>query len=217
MNRSRGRGRSPLTRPNTASPNITCKVRSCKVRTLLNDAGFCKTHRKRDINENKLYENCRECDELVKFGQSGLTCDKCEVWYHTACVRISEEQYACMVKNKESDTGPKFHWFCRFCKDVVTEAIDKIDLLETQTRNVASSITKLTERVDNIEKKMSTSVVKNVKSQLDERIDVDRRKMNLMVFNVENPNVARDDGTDSKWYTRKKKESDIKVFIDIVK
>ena len=58
------------------------------MRTLLNDDGFCKTHRKRDINENKLYENCRECDELVKFGQPGLTCDKCDIWFHTACVRI---------------------------------------------------------------------------------------------------------------------------------
>ena len=121
-----------------------------------------------------------------------------------------------MVKSKESDQGPKFHWFCRFCKDVVTKAIDKIDLLETQTRNVATSITKLTKRVNNIEKKMSTSVVKNVKSQLDERIDIDRRKMNLMIFNVEKPTVTRDDGTDSKWYTRKKKESDTRVFIDIV-
>ena len=215
--RSRGRGRSPLTRPNTSSPNITCKVRACKVRTLLNDAGFCKTHRKREVNENKLYENCRECDELVKSGQSGITCDKCEIWFHTACVSISEEQYACMVKCKESGQSPKFLWFCRFCKDVVTEAIDKIDLLETQTRNVAISIAKLNERVENIEKKMSTSVVKNVKSQLDERMDIDRRKMNLMLYNVEKPAVTRNDGADSKWYSNKKKESDTRAFIDIMK
>ena len=128
----------------------TCKVRACKVTLNLNEFGFCPKHTKKGITDEKLYENCRECSYLVKVGDPGITCDKCSIWYHIECVGINNDEYVAIVKDANS-VSPKFQWYCRFCKPKCIEAVAKVDLLETQTRNLATKVEKLSERVNNIE------------------------------------------------------------------
>ena len=150
----------------------TCMVKSCKVTLNLNGLGFCVKHVKKGISNDLLYDSCRECSYLVKVGEPGVTCDKCEIWYHVECVGISEDEYRCMLKDANL-ASPKFHWYCRFCKQKCIEAVSKVDLLETQTRNLATKVEKLSERVNTIESSMSKSVKENVRSSLDERADIE--------------------------------------------
>ena len=147
-------------------------VKSCKVTLNLNGLGFCVKHVKKGISNDLLYDSCRECSYLVKVGEPGVTCDKCEIWYHVECVGISEDEYRCMLKDANL-ASPKFHWYCRFCKQKCIEAVSKVDLLETQTRNLATKVEKLSERVNTIESSMSKSVKENVRSSLDERADIE--------------------------------------------
>ena len=105
-----------------------------------------------------------------------------------------------------------FHWFCRFCRNKCIEAIANIDLLENQTRNLAVNLTKLTERVAAIEGNVTKEVTTNVRSQLNERSEIDRRKNNVMVMNLPEPVVekqANGKEVSSTWYTKIKKDKDV--------
>ena len=208
--------RDKLTQPNTKSPKFrepTCKVRGCKVKRGLNSDGFCKTHVKRVLDVRDLYADCKECSEEVKTGQSALTCDKCSIWYHIECVHITDEQYKVIMDANETDKN-MFHWYCRFCRDRCIEAVAKIDLLEGQTRNLASNVDKLNDRVDQLEAKMSKTVVNNVRTELDERGDIERRKYNVMVFNL--PETPQKPGKPNTWYTDELKKKDTDSFRTII-
>ena len=94
-----------------------------------------------------------------------------------------------------------FYWYCRHCREKCEEAIAKIDLLENQTKNLATKVTKLDDRVKEIEGRMTKNVHETIRSQLDERNDVERRKMNV--------------GHDRAWYNKNKKKEDTVKFIEI--
>ena len=148
---------------------------------------------------------CPECDKLVGNDEAGVECDKCLTWYHIQCVGITVNQYKVMVE--EGSSRCKFHWYCKPCKPRVIEAVEKIDLLESTTRRIAINVEKLTTRMDTMERKMSSTVVTNVRSELDERSDINRRRLNLMIYNVPTPVI--DDqpiGQKNSWYTDKKKK-----------
>ena len=198
--------RSKITKPNTKSPKvrkITCKVRGCKKVKNLNIDGYCESRARRPLQTGDLYDKCQECSEVVSEKQSGITCDKCEIWHHIECVNISDDQYKSLVS--ASDHGSHiFHWYCQFCRPKCVEAVAKIELLESQTRNLATNMAKLTERVGKLENNLGKEVKSNVRIQLDEKADIDKRKMNLIVCNMresEPPNALKG----SAWYTDDKK------------
>ena len=221
-NAYRGKGRSnnaAISQPNTVSPHIkikapTCKVRSCRTKLNLNARGFCQTHARVGLKTEHLYANCKECGDEVFKGDAGVACDKCCIWYHIECVGMSTKQYECMMKDANTD-NPMFHWYCRFCKNRCMEAVAKIDLLENQTSNLASKVTLLNERVNTLENKMTKSVKTTVTSEIDERTDIDRRKFNLMVFNMPEPVIKEDSSKTSSWYTNEKKKADMLTFTEI--
>ena len=211
---SKGSRRNVTLKPNTMSSHYssrTCKVRACKVRKFNSETGFCIKHARSDFNYDDLYEKCRECSEMVTSVDYGVTCFKCEFWYHIKCVGISQDQYKCMIEDGSRDK-PLFHWYCRFCKDKCIEAVTKIDLLENQTRNLASNLTKLNDRVDAIETKLSGKVKETVRSQLEQKFDIDKRKFNVILFNVPEPKQT----TQSVWQNSEKKAEDNRFFCKMV-
>ena len=225
-NACRGNGRSSsaaITKPNTVSPHVnarnninkapTCKVRACRAKLNLNDRGFCPTHIRVGLKTAELYVNCKECGDEVFKQDNGVSCDKCFIWYHIQCVGMSAKQYECMMKDSDS-SNPMFHWYCRFCKNRCMEAVAKIDLLENQTSNLASKIGVLNDRVDALETKMSKTVKTTVTSEMDERTDIDRRKLNVMVFNL--PEQASDVSKQSSWYTQEIKDADLASLNEIL-
>ena len=202
-----------VTRPNTKSPHyisksrilsVTCKVRACKVRKDLSTTGYCKSHTKTGISTQEMYETCTECSEAVETGQPGICCDKCLIWYHIECVGVSKKQYKHIVQDAKNEK-PMFHWYCRICRDKCIEAVAKIDLLENQTRNLASKVGTLDDRVKEIEGKMGKKVTETIRSQLDERNDIDRRKMNIMIVNLAEPQINDADEQGQSWYNEKKR------------
>ena len=73
---------------------------------------------------------------------------------------------------------------------------------------------RLGERVDAIENNMGKKVVDRVRTQLDEREDIERRKMNIIVHNLPETHPPQD--RNSRWYTDDKKAADRKAFCKVV-
>ena len=152
----------------------------------------------------------------MKDTHKGVTCDKCEIWHHIECVNISDEQYKSLFAGFDYAT-PVFHWYCRFCKPRCIEAVAKIDLLESQTRNLATNMAKLTERVGKLENNIKKEVISNVRTQIDEKVDIDKRKMNLIVHNLPEPvKPSISKGVDNAWYTDDKKAADTRAFVKLL-
>ena len=141
-----------------------------------------------------------------------MSCDKCFSWYHIECIGMTAKQYKYMIKDSES-SSPMFHWYCRTCKDRCLEAISKIDMLENQTSNLASRVTTLDERVEALESKISQKVKKTIMTEMDERTDIERRKLNLIVFGMPEPICKPKDGSKpGYWYTKENKMADMDFF-----
>ena len=184
--------RAKLTEPNTKSPVVrpvkpikhkiqTCKLKSCRVTKNLDKDGYCKSHVRKCVNIGELYSECRQCAEEVKSGQCAVACDKCSVFYHIECIGVSQEKYKIIMEDAALDQ-PVLHYYCPFCRVKCMEAVAKIELLEGQTRNLASNVAKLTERFENVESKVVKTVTQNVRTELDERHDIEQN--NVLVFLV---------------------------------
>ena len=63
---------------------------------------------------------------------------------------------------------------------------------------------------------MASSVVHNVRSELDERANIDRRKYNVVVFNVEESKITESKNAPSAWYTKELKNADTEKFAEIL-
>ena len=209
--------RAKLTEPNTKSPVFkpvkqkvqTCKLKSCKVTKNLDIGGYCKSHVRKHVNIGELYAECRQCAEEVKAAQCAIACDKCAVFYHIECIGVSKEKYKMIMEDAALDQ-PALHYYCPFCRVKCMEAVAKIDLLEGQTRNLASNVAKLTERVENLESKVVKTVSQNVRTELDERNDIERRKNNVVVFNMPESN------TKDSWYSNDIKQEDTAAIVKII-
>ena len=89
---------------------VTCKEGLCRKYANLDEDGYCPTHtRTTDLAEE---ENCKcgVCNELVgnNSDSKALQCDaeKCKVWYHLCCTKISEALYDLMnVNSADNDDG----------------------------------------------------------------------------------------------------------------
>ena len=212
--------KSKITEPNTQSPTIrpkkpkipTCRLKSCKVTKNLDSSGYCRSHVRKNLNVADLYSECKQCGDEVKNEEAAVACDKCAVFYHIECIGMNVQKYKVLMDDAKLDE-PMLHWYCTFCRLRCIEAISKIDLLEGQTRNLASNMAKLNERVECLESKMTKTVTQNIRSELDERSDIDRRKNNVIVFNL--PEADSPTAKSSVWYTEDSKECDRNAFIEI--
>ena len=42
---------------------------------------------------------CPSCDNSVKKGEKGVSCDECQQWWHAKCSKFSDEQYTWLEEN----------------------------------------------------------------------------------------------------------------------
>ena len=77
----------------------------------------------------------------------------------------------------------------------------------------ALCLVKLNLRVQAIESGMTKKVVEKVRTQLDEREDIERRKLNVIVHNIPEPKKGV---KNTPWYDKEKKEEDLQYFSKMV-
>ena len=194
----------------TNTKYITCKYQRCRVRTNLTTDGYCQNHAKIQenlANEEEIPFPCGKCCKDVKDANKGIECNYCNIWFHALCIEIDELSYTHVKKL----TG--FKLYCDFCNDKVNTLIVKAVSLENRVETIHSEHEEIKKRLLIVENKLNGSVNKEITTALNEKVDIDRRKLNLVVYNL--PEAASND--DTVWSTPQKTEDDIARISDILK
>ena len=58
-------------------------------------------------------EVCKTCKLRIDTREMGLECDKCKVWAHTKCEKITKDEYKVFEKKHSP-----FSWICKECKEI---------------------------------------------------------------------------------------------------
>ena len=90
--------------------------------------------------------------------------------------------------------------------------MEKANSIEAETKVLKTDMDNVKERLEKVEKKLQGSVHKEIGSALNERTDIERRKMNLIVFNL--PEV--EDPTNVVWDIPTKVTKDIESITKIL-
>ena len=188
---------------------MPCKSNSCKVRKDLNDDGYCPkcaAQRHNVANADDVAYPCGKCDQDCTDQAPSMQCEFCDKWYHIICIDMSSECY------KVAKKVPGFMWFCNSCKNKAMESVQKAVSLEAQTNVLKNEVTDIKKRLETVETKLSGSVNKEIEQAISEKQDIERRKLNLIVYNM--PEQEKSD--ESVWDTPAKIAADIKYVSKMV-
>ena len=135
-----------------------------------------------------------------------MQCDLCLDWHHAICLDISKDAYTWLRKLAGT------RWFCSKCNSKVDQLIEKANSLEIETQTVKTEVIDLKKRMDNVEKKLQGSVTKEISVAINEKTDIERRKLNLVVFNL--PEIISD--KENAWDLPEKINKDIEDITNII-
>ena len=191
-------------------PREYCKIPKCQRYANLTSDGICPRHdtlAKKDKGD--VVYNCLECTLPCIDTQKALLCERCDQWAHIACAGIEEEIYDVFFKHGSKLTA--FRYFCKKCDDKVTEALEKYTTLEHDTRELQTDMKVVQQQLDGIQKTIKTSIKENLNTAIDDKKEIDKRKMNLIVFGLDEI-----DENGSSWSTTDKVNKDIATISDII-
>ena len=201
-----------------ANKRSVCITDGCMKRKNLNENGVCPTCIARTEKfENATHKNdpifpCGLCNKEVK--TRGLMCNYCEKWTHSECLDIAHTTYDEMMKLKEINSNC-FKWFCMKCENKIEEVIEKTASLETLAKSNKADIEAVVERLESVESKLAGTVHKEISDVLNERSDIERRKMNLVIYNI--PEAEMEENPPTVWDSPKRTEEDTRIFIEMIK
>jgi len=70
---------------------------------------------------------CQVCNKAVKWGQRGIACDNCDLWFHQACMSMNTDSYQRLANSSLA-------WLCKGCntpnhRSVIYQSIQSDDNL----------------------------------------------------------------------------------------
>lgn len=119
------------------------------------------------VDDGFLVDNelCGSCANLVSDGDKGLCCDACQRWFHINCLNISISKFKSIVTVQNI-----VRWFCSQCDAKVISALSKLAMLEA--------------KVADLEAKIELNIEKKIEDMLDERLEREKKKNNLIIFGI---------------------------------
>ena len=186
---------------------VYCKIEKCRNWKDIND-GICPpciTKKKKFADSQKGVQTpiwpCGVCQEPCTDGIRALNCDSCKIWYHTACVDISDEVYDVVMM---SAFGKAAKWPCSKCEQRVEELFEKSRTIEDAQEKMVETMGKVIDRLEKVEDKLTGKVHKELSGAINERADIERRKLNLLIYNL--PEAESDNTT--AWDTNEERDND---------
>ena len=186
----------------------TCLSTRCNKRKDLVD-GYCRDCATllANVNSEKTWP-CGVCPKAVLEREMAMCCDSCSIWSHIACINMPETTYEVLTSKSECIEG--VNWYCSKCRPKVAEAIEKLTTLEKRTETLESKVTDVETKIDKISEQVSRIVHTEITETMQEKSEIDQRKLNLIVYGL--PEVQ-----ETAWDTQQKIEADTETVENLVK
>ena len=187
-----------------------CQAGRCRVKTALNSDGYCPgcVKKKAELEKDNVPYPCGKCKTNCTDENMAMFCELCLTWYHAICVGIPKEAYNWLRKVKGSK------WFCTNCDSKVDKILDKANTLEVEMKVLRNEMDDVNTRLTKAEKKLEGSVKQEIGLAMNEQAEIEKRKMNLVVFNLPEPENT---GQQTVWELPEKIAEDTKVISNIIK
>ena len=119
---------------------------------------------------------CGHCKDEVKANERGMSCERCEVWFHVSCVNINTALYDLLV-NQVGGEDDGFRWYCPTCRgkgvdgpaDTIKATIQK-EIKDTLPTIVKHVLTETKECAEILSKTYSDVVKKQQNKMIDETV-----------------------------------------------
>ena len=179
-----------------------CKVGKCSRWANLDHNGVCPHHVALDAKDKgEVIYKCLDCDQPCTDQQKALLCERCDSWVHASCAGVENDVYDIFFKKGSKLPGIRF--FCKKCDDKVTEVIEKCSTLEQDTITLKKEMIEVRADIAKINETIKTRVNDKVSDIMNDKREIDRRKMNLMVFGLPEA-IKPAEISDSQWNTPEK-------------
>ena len=194
---------------------VYCNVSRCSRWANINENGLCPRHVAQIAKDKgEVVYKCLECDTACEKDQPAVLCDRCDTWVHTACIDMSDDIYNMLFKHGSKVPGMRY--FCKKCEDRVTEALERYSLLENDTVTLKKEMSDVKKQLADIQKDIKTTVGDTINNVIDDRREIDKRKMNLIVFGLPEADIDTPDNDKTSWDTEDKVDKDIETITDII-
>ena len=192
-----------------------CNVTRCSKWANINEDGLCPRHATLAAKDKgEITYKCLECDNDCLEKQPALLCDRCDQWVHTSCTDMSEDIYNMLFKKGTKVSGMRY--FCAKCDGKVTEAIERYSMLEQDTMTLKKEMSTVKDQISEIEKTIKVTVGNTINNVMDDRREIDKRKMNLIVFGLPEPDINVPENEKTVWSNPEKVAKDIETMSDII-
>ena len=129
---------------------------------------------------------CGHCNHPVRSEHKGLRCDYCDKWYHSGCQDVSLDEYKLYIDDKH-----RARWSCIDCnseyknlKKAHQQMKDENNQLKKVNSEFVIQLAKLSEKIDDMKQQIKNEVYKDLLEEMDEKIDRENRKNNVILFNI---------------------------------
>ena len=187
-----------------------CRTANCKIRTGL-VRGYCPKciqQAKTASKDNAEYP-CGKCGNNVEKLDKAVCCECCSVWYHIVCADIDAGTYDILFDSKVKGV----RWYCEGCENKVDEALEKLASIEAQTSVLKSDMSEVKEKISNLEKAVKQQIDNTVHEAIEEKREIEHRKMNLIVYGLTEP--EKPDST-TAWDTETMIEADTATISTLI-
>ena len=94
---------------------VTCAEQYCRVRTNLDEQGYCTKHVKDDSTDDC---KCGKCQKPMESDAKALMCEaeNCKSWFHLQCTNVTESLYEIINECSKADEDVGIRWLCLKCR-----------------------------------------------------------------------------------------------------
>ena len=131
---------------------------------------------------------CVKCEEPIGEDDEAIECYRCKEWCHRSCSELTVNQFGCCKEG-----GNFIQWFCVSCRDCQSDETDSKSRMEVQLGKILLAIESLGQRivsletihsVEELDKRIQNAVDTKVEEYLDEKMEKEKRKLNIIVTNI---------------------------------
>jgi hypothetical protein len=187
--RGRGQGRGIVRGADSAIGRRSAKLRSTSASEITN---VLEHYHVEIADKQQKYFVCLSCETAVEDDDSYVQCHDCKQFCHFKCSKLTKSIFDVLVESDDS-----CQWLCEICRSgegVKRDARDdKLDHLIMKVDIMAQKMTMLETGYTgaSLDEKIERAVQRKLAEALDERGEIEKRKLNVVVVGVKESEAAK--------------------------